>query len=448
MKAMIYPPGPKSKTPFGVLQAFRRDVIGFLKQAADQYGDIAYFKAGPQKIFLLHDLDFLQEVLVTHNRNFTKSRGLQLAKRILGEGLLTSEGEKHLRQRRLVQPAFHRQRLEAYGSVMTDYAARLSGRWKDGGTIDAAHEMMQLTLAIVGKTLFDADVEAEADEIGEALTIAMALFIERLTMPMAALYDLLPLPSNFRFLKAKKRLDGTIYRMIEKRRASGEDRGDFLSMLLRAQDVEGDGGSMTDLQVRDEAMTLFLAGHETTAVALAWTWYLLSQHPAAESKFHDELDHVLGGKLPTVEDLPKLTFTRKVLAESMRLFPPAYVFGRKAIQDFPIGKYVVPAGATILISPYVLHHDTRYFSEPDQFDPERWTPEAERQRPKFSYLPFGAGPRVCIGESFAWMEGILVLATLGQQWRMCLVPGHPIALQPMITLRPKHGIKMTLHRRS
>jgi len=444
---MIYPPGPKSKMPFEGLQAFRRDVIGFLKQAVDQYGDIAYFKVGPQKIFLLHHLDYIKEVLVTHNRNFVKSRGLQLAKRILGEGLLTSEGDFHLRQRRLMQPAFHRQRIETYGSVMADYAARLRERWRDGDTMDTAHEMMQLTLAIVGKTLFNADVEAEADEIGEALTIAMTLFIERLTMPLAGLFDLLPLPSNFRFLKAKKRLDDTIYRMIDERRASGKDHGDFLSMLLLAQDVEGDGGSMTDLQVRDEAMTLFLAGHETTAIALTWSWYLLSQHPAVESKFHDELDQVLGGRLPAVEDLPKLTYTRKVLAESMRLYPPAYVFGRKAIHDFPIGKYVAPAGATILISPYVLHHDARNFPEPDKFDPERWTPEAETQRPKFSYLPFGAGPRVCIGESFAWMEGILVLATLGQQWRMRLVPGHPIALQPMITLRPKYGMRMMIHRR-
>ncbi|MCI0699050.1 cytochrome P450 [candidate division KSB1 bacterium] len=446
MKAALYPPGPKSNMPFEVLRAFRRDVIGFLKQAADQYGDVAYFKAGPQKIFLLHHLDHIKDVLVTHHRRFSKSRGLQLAKRLLGEGLLTSEGGFHLRQRRLVQPAFHRQRIETYGRVMVDYAARMGERWQDGETKDVAHEMMQLTLAIVGKILFDAEVEAEADEIGKALTTAMTLFMERLTMPLAGLFDLLPLPSNFRFLKAKKRLDATIYRMINERRASGRDHGDFLSMLLLAQDLEGDGSRMTDLQVRDEAMTLFLAGHETTAIALTWTWYLLSQNPEAETRLHAELEKVLGGRLPTVADLPQLQYTRMVLAESMRLYPPAYVFGRQALQDFPMGQYVVPAGGVILISPYVLHRDARYYPQPEKFDPERWRPEAEARRPKFSYLPFGAGPRVCIGESFAWMEGILVLATLAQRWQMRLMPEHPIALQPMITLRPRYGVQMMIHR--
>ncbi|MGH7451089.1 MAG: cytochrome P450, partial [bacterium] len=424
MNRVLYPPGPGSKAPFQIIKTVRRDMVGFLKQVAGQYGDIAYFKAGPQHIFVLSHLDHIKEVLVTHNRHFIKSRGLQIAKKILGEGLLTSEGEMHLRQRRLVQPAFHRQRIESYGSVMANYAARMSERWQNDAPtflnknskgqigMDMAQEMMQLTLTIAGKTLFDADVEAEAGEIGAALTTVMNLFMERLTTPLAGLLDILPLPSNFRFLKAKKRLDATIYRMINERRASGKDHGDFLSMLLLAQDVEGDGGRMTDLQVRDEAMTIFLAGHETTAIALTWTWYLLSQHPEVEAKLHAELEQVLGGRLPTVADLPQLSYTRMVLAESMRLYPPAYVIGRRALSDFAIGQYVVPAGGIILMSPYVLHHDARYYPEPEKFDPQRWTLEAEAQRPKFSYLPFGAGPRVCIGESFAWMEGILVLATV------------------------------------
>jgi cytochrome P450 len=329
---------------------------------------------------------------------------------------------------------------------MTSYGRRTSERWRDGETLDVSREMMRLALAIAGKTLFDTDVETEADEIGAALTTAIELFTT-LTLPFADLLEKLPLPSTRRFQRARARLDATIYRMIEERRRSGEDRGDLLSMLLLAQDVEGDGAGMTDEQLRDEALTILLAGHETTAKALTWTWYLLSAHPEVEARLHAELEAVLSGRLPTADDVPRLRYTRMILAEAMRLYPPAWIIGRRALGDYEINGYFIPARSILLMCQYLTHHDPRYFPDPFRFDPERWRPEAEAARPKFSYFPFGGGPRQCIGEGFAWMEGVLLIATLAGQWRMRLVPGHPVELQPIVTLRPKHGMRMALERR-
>lgn len=440
------PPSSPGKRFLGCLLEFRRDPPAFLSSLAREHGDIVHFKLGPQETYLLNHPDYIRDVLVTHNRNFVKSRGLQMAKKFLGESLLTSEGEFHRRQRRLAQPAFHRQRINAYAEVMTDHATRTRERWRDGDTLDIWQEMMRLTLAIVGKTLFDADVEAEAPEIGKALTDVMQLF-ERITNPLSGLLDKLPLPGNRRWLKAKARLDSTIYRIIDERRASGEDRGDLLSMLLLAQDEEGDGGSMTNEQLRDEAMTLFVAGHETTANALTWTWYLLSQHPDVEAKLHEEIDAALEGKLPTAADVARLRYAEMVFAESMRMYPPAWTLGRRVLTDYQIGQYVVPAGAIILMSPWVMHHDPRFFPDPFKFDPERWTAEAREARPKFSYFPFGGGPRVCIGEQFAWMEGALLIATIAQQWRMRLANGQRVEPKAMITLRPKYGMRMIVETR-
>jgi cytochrome P450 len=386
-------------------------------------------------------------VLVTNHRNFHKGRGLERAKMLLGEGLLTSEGDFHLRQRRLAQPAFHRQRVTAYGATMATYAAARRDRWRPGETIDAHREMMALTLAIVGKTLFDADVEHEAAEIGAALATTFESFQFGFFLPFGELLERLPLPATLRFRKARARLDATIYRLIEERRRAGGDRGDLLSMLLLAQDTEGDGGRMTDVQLRDEAMTIFLAGHETTANAMTWTWYLLSQHPDVEACVHAEIDAALGGRLPSADDLPLLPYTRMVLAESMRLYPPAWIVGRRALGPFDANGYTIPARSIVLLSPYTMHRDPRWFPEPERFDPERFTPERQSERPKFAYFPFGGGPRVCIGEQFAWMEGVLLLATIAQRWRLRLVPGHPIALQPIITLRPKHGIRVIVEAR-
>ncbi len=441
------PPGPKRKFLGLTFLAFRRDPLNFLLNAAREHGDIVYFKMGPQDVYFLNHPDLIKDVLVTNNQNFIKGRALQRSKRLLGEGLLTSEHEFHRRQRRLAQPAFHRQRVAAYGRIMTDYAEEASARWHDGETLDMSHEMMRLTLSIVGKTLFDADVESEAEEIGDALTQVMELF-NAMLLPFAELLEKLPLPQKRRFQQAKDRLDATIYRMINQRRASGKDHGDLLSMLMLAQDEEGDGGKMTDEQVRDEALTIFLAGHETTANALTWTWYLLSQHPAVEAKLHEELDAVLEqGRLPTFDDVPKLRYTEMIFAEAMRLYPPAWAIGRLALKDYAVRDYVVPARSLVLLSQYVTHHDARYFAEPTRFDPERWTQESRDSRPAFSYFPFGGGPRRCIGEGFAWMEGILLVAALARKWRMELVPDHPVKLYPVITLRPKHGMRMRLKKR-
>jgi cytochrome P450 len=441
-----YPPGPKRKLPFAGLLAYRRGPLPFFQNLAKQYGDISYFKLGPQEAYFLNHPDYIKDVLVSNNHNFMKGLVLQRAKRLLGEGLLTSEADYHRRQRRLAQPAFHRQRIASYADVMTGYALRTRERWRDGETRDISEEMMRLTLAIVGKTLFDADVESDAGDVGQAMSVVMELF-ETLTLPFFELLQKLPLPQLRRFDNAKRKLDRIIYRLIEDRRRRGIDRGDLLSMLLLAQDEEGDGGQMSDEQLRDEAMTIFLAGHETTANALTWTWYLLSQHKDIEEKLHSELDEVLGTVPPTFADVARLPYTEKVLAESMRLYPPAWAIGRLTTVNCEIGGYPVARRSLVLMSQYVMHRDGRYYRDPLLFDPERWTIAARESRPQFSYFPFGGGPRRCIGEGFAWMEGILLIATLAQQWQMRLVPNHPVALKPVITLRPKHGMKMTLNRR-
>jgi cytochrome P450 len=398
-----FPPGPKGQLIGGNFRAFRRDALAYLQKAIREHGDVVFLKFGPQKVFFLNNPEHIKDVLVTHHQSFMKGRALQRSKRLLGEGLLTSEGDFHRRQRRLAQPAFHRARMASYGEVMTEYAAVTAARWRDGEMLDISQEMMRLTLAIVAKTLFDANVESEADEIGAALTAVMELF-DMLLMPFSELLEKLPLPHVRRFKRAKERLDSTIYRIIAERRRSGEDRGDLLSMLLSARDEEGDGGQMSDLQVRDEVMTIFLAGHETTANALTWTWYLLSQNPQVEAKLHEVIDAVLQGRPPTVEDVPRLRYTEMVVAESMRLYPPAWAIGRLALVDHEIGGYTVPAKTLVLMSPYATQRDERFFPAPECFDPERWTTEAKESRPAFSYFPFGGGPRRCIGEGFAWME--------------------------------------------
>ncbi|MEI2693333.1 MAG: cytochrome P450 [Anaerolineae bacterium] len=440
-----YPPGPKERFPMQFVLRFGADRLGFLREMA-AYGDIAHMQTRGLHFYLINHPELIQDVLVTHHRSFVKSRALQVARRLLGDGLLTSEGELHLRQRRLMQPAFHRQRMAAYSQVMASYAEQTAERWQtlgNGAAVDMAQEMMRLTLAIVGKALFDADVEGEAAEIGQALTEALHA-VNRLLLPGGELAEKLPLPASQRAEQARQRLDATIYRIIAQRRASAEDRGDLVSMLLAAQDEQG---GMSDVQVRDEAMTLFLAGHETTANALTWTWYLLSQNPAEERRLHKELDQVLAGRTPTLDDLPHLPYTRMVLSEAMRLYPPAYAIGRQVVEPYSVRDYVIEPGATVFISQYVMHRDPRYWFDFERFDPNRWTPEAQARRPKFSYFPFSAGPRVCIGEGFAWTEGLLALATLAQRWQARLVLGQPVALEPLITLRPKHGMRMTLHRR-
>jgi len=414
---------------------------------AAEHGDIAHFRVGPQHLYLFNHPDLIRDVLVTNQKNFRKSRGLERAKRLLGEGLLTSEGEFHLRQRRLAQPAFHRARIASYGATMTDYSSQLQSSWEDRSTVDVHQQMMRLTLGIVSKTLFDAHVDGEASEIGDALTTAFESF-NLAMLPFTEYLDKLPIPAARRFNAARARLDGTIYRMIDERRRIGGDRGDLLSMLLTATDSEGDGRGMDDTQLRDEALTIFLAGHETTANALTWTWYLLSQNPAVEARLHAEIDAAVPGRMPEFDDLPALPYTRMVLAESMRLYPPAWAIGRRAISAFELRGYTVPKKSVVLMSQYLMHRDPRYFPDPERFDPGRWTSEAQALRPKFSYFPFGGGTRVCIGEQFAWMEGILLIASIAQNWRLRLAPAHRVEVQPLITLRPRYGMTMSLERRA
>jgi cytochrome P450 len=329
---------------------------------------------------------------------------------------------------------------------MIEHARRTRERWRDGEQFDVAQEMMRLTLGVVAKTLFDAEVEQEADEIGGALTQLLEQF-PTLLNPFFDLIRRLPLPQVRRFNRALARLDQTIYRIIEERRRTAGDRGDLLSMLLMAQDDEGDGTGMSDQQLRDEVITLFTAGHETTANALAWTFYLLSQNPEAERELHRELDTVLAGRLPTSADFARLPYTEIVVAESMRLYPPAWGLGRLAITDVKIGDWDVPKGSVVILAQWTTHRDPRFWPDPERFDPLRHTPEAKAARPRYAYFPFGGGPRTCIGEGFAWMEGVLILATLAQQWRLVRDSNGPASTQPLITLRPRNGIAMRAVRR-
>jgi cytochrome P450 len=444
MSAAALPAGPRGHPLLGHLLAFRRDPLGFLVRTARDYsGEVVPFKQGPRRVFLVKHPDLVKDVLVTRQHDFSKSRALQWAKLFLGEGLLTSEGEFHTRQRRLAQPAFHRQRIGAYGADMVRRTVEARDRWTPGEVLDVDVEMMRLTLAIVSSSLFGKDVAASAGEIREDLATIISLF-PRFSLPLFGLIQKLPLPSNARFDRAVARLDRLVHRLIAERRAGGGDSGDLLSMLLHAQDEEGDGGGMSDRQLRDEVVTLLLAGHETTSNALTWTWYLLSQNEEAESRWREELRSVLGDRPPAFEDLPALRYTEMVMAESMRLFPPAWGIGRRALRDTSLGGFLIPKGSVLALPPYVIHRDERFWPDPLRFDPERFTAEARAARPKFAYFPFGGGARNCIGESFAWMEGVLLLATIGQRWRLRLAAGHPVEPQALITLRPRYGMKMVV----
>lgn len=445
-----YPPGPRTWPSLRLVFQMQRDPLTFFERLAHEYGDIAYFQAGPRSIYLLNHPDLIGDVLVTHDRNFKKSQALQRAKRVLGEGLLTSEGNYHLEQRRLIQPLFHRRQIAAYAASMVNHAARRADPtteqgWHDGATLNLHAEMMKLTLAIVGETLFQQDITGEAQTVGAAMETLTQNF-GRLLSPFAPLLARLPTPENRRLRQSQAALDRIVAHLITERRAHGLG-DDLLSLLLNAHTAGDDSTPMSDTQIRDEVLTLMLAGHETTANALTFTWWLLAQHGDVGAKLQEELDQVLGGRLPTVADLEQLRYTRMVFSEAMRLYPPAWIVGRQALVDQEVGGYPIPAGATVVASQWVMHHDARYYPDPWHFDPERWTPAAQATRPKFSYFPFGGGSRVCIGEHFAWMEGILLLATLAQQWQMIPRTTAPLTLRAGITLRPRTALPMLLQRR-
>jgi cytochrome P450 len=438
-------PGPKGHLFWGNLHEFRHDMLGFWTDCARVYGDVSAFRLGTRRCLLVNHPDLIEEVLVTNARNFIKHFALRICPVMLGHGLLTSEGDFWLRQRRLAQPAFSRGRIAAYGDVMVRYTERMIASWKDGEERDLHADLMRLTLEIVAKTLFGAEVAADAHDVGEALHTALDSFSSAFTS-LVRWPLFVPTPANQRLKEAVRRLNAIIYRFIEQRRADGEDQGDLLSMLLRARD-EDDGSRMTDKQLRDEMMTLFLAGHETTAIVLAWTWYLLATHPEAATRLAEELDQVLGGRAPTMADLPRLRYTEHIVQESMRLYPPAYVIGREPLEKCTLGGFAVPAGQTIFMSQWVLHRDPRYWDAPEKFLPERWASDEIRGLPKYAYFPFGGGPRICIGANFAMMEACLILATMAQKWQLTLTPGHPVEPLPQMTLRPANGIKGTIHRR-
>jgi cytochrome P450 len=433
------------------IRAIRSDELAFYRRLKAQYGDVARFQLGPFQACLVTHPEAIETVLVGRNHDVHKSPFYEAMKRVLGEGLLTSEDAFHKRQRRLIQPIFHHRRIKEYGEAMVEYGARYRDRWREGQTLDFHQEMMGLTLAIVGKTLLGADVERDARDVGRAMTTMLgtldnlALFVVfMIGGPLADNVERLPLPSMRRFRKGREALDRVIQRLIAEKRAGDGDGSDLLSSLLAAEE---NGAGMDDQQIRDEAITIFLAGHETTAVALSWTFCLLARHPDVEGKLHAELDEVLGDRLPTVDDLPRLDYARKVLSESMRLFPPAWMIGRQAIADLDLCGYDVPTGTVLLLPPFLVQRDERWWPEPRRFDPERFAAEEEDTRPRYSYFPFGGGPRLCIGESFAWMEGELLLATIAQRWGPRLTPGYPQGLRPQVTLRPKGGMRMTMEAR-
>jgi cytochrome P450 len=440
-------PGPKGTRVMGVMREFNRDSLGFIERLQRDYGDIVWSRFLYVPALFLYHPNEIESVLTTNAKHFRKAMTLRsnFFQRLVGNGLLTSEGEQWKRQRRLSNPAFHRERVATYATTMVDYAKRLTANWGDGETRDMHRDMMRLTLEIVVRCLFSADVSHDVDHVGATLSAMVKPFASQATLKWI-LNNRLPTPEHIRFHRLARKIDRVVYRLISERRASGQDEGDLLSMLLAAHDEDGSG--MNDQQLRDEVMTLFLAGHETTALTLAWSWYLLGQNPEAVERFHAELDDVLSDRDAKFADWPRLKYTEQIVKESMRLYPPAYGLGREAINDCEIGGYHVPPGTQVFMFQWATHRDARFFDEPLRFKPERWTPEFEAQLPKYAYFPFGAGPRVCIGASFAMMEMILVLATIGRKFRLELEPNHAVEVYPAMSLRPKDGVEVRVERRN
>lgn len=420
------------------------DPLSVFTNWAREYGDVFYYRAAWLHIYFLNHPDLIEEVLVRNPKNFLKDRVVRKSRWFFGDGLLTSEGDFWLRQRKLSAPAFHRERVTAYAKIMTGYAEEMLAAWRDGETLDVQQEMMTLTLRIVVRALFNLESE-RTQQIRTAMNLMMqnATGIRILLPPIARF---LPTPQMIRVRRAVKDLDDVVYGIIAQHRAANHDSGDLLSMLMSARDE--DGSRMSDKQLRDEVLTFLLAGHETTALALTWTWYLLSQHAEVERKLHAELDGVLSGRVPEFSDLQSLPFTERVVKESMRLYPPAWSLARTVISDFELRGYTIPAGANVVMSQWIMHRNPAYFPEPEKFDPDRWLTEQAQKLPRFAYFPFGGGPRQCIGAAFAMMEATLLLATIAQRFRLQLVQDHPIVLVPGFTLRPKYGMRMILESRT
>lgn len=479
------PPGPKFKFPYLFSLQFLKAPLTVLNDLTTRYGDISYFKFGRQGIYFVNHPDYIQSVLIDNQSKFIKNPGLRLTKRIIGNGLLTSEGEYHKQQRGLIQPAFDYSHIAVYSDIITSCGEDMCEKWKQAlvpkeveATVDVHEEMTKLTVSVISNVLFGSNIDSNTTTgIIHDVTILVGYF-NHLRLPFIGnIIERLPLASSRKFHAAKRHLDLLIFAIIQESRQklmrankdsdifdswtlndfATKDRDkprDLLSTLLLLDTKRSTIGSakssaaMTPQQLRDEIMTLFLAGHETTANALTWTIYLISQNRKVEAKIIEEINQVLESKRrPTVEDIPKFQYLRNVFTESLRLYPPAWAIGREAIDSVVIGRYTIPPGSVVIMSQYVTHRDPRFFAEPNKFIPERWSSEMKSSLPKFAFFPFGGGSRVCMGEPLAWMEGILLLVTLLRYWKIELLPEHPVVLNPLITLRPKYGMKMIVKRR-
>ena len=435
-------PGPRGHWLLGALPHLRRDMLGFFEECAREHGDAAYFRVANRRSMLLSHPDDIERVLVTENRRFHKNYAIMFLRPLLGNGLLLNEGQSWLRQRRLIQPAFARPRVEGYAPGMIACTERLIEPWSDGQTLDIVAAMMQLTMSIAGRTLLGIDVGQQFREVERCLDEVMHDFLYRFGAALP-LPTWVPTPRNLRLKAAIRKLDRILQQLIDERRAAGVVGNDFLSLLLHARD-EDDGQGISDRQIRDEVITMFVAGHETTAVTLSWTWLLLAQHPEIQERAAAEAQRVLGGKSPSADNVSHLVFCESVIRESMRLYPPAFVIGRRSAEDQTIGNHFVPANTNVLMSQWVVHRDARWFSEPLHFNPDRWTNGSVENLPKYAYFPFGGGPRVCIGNTFAMFEATLVLAIIASRFRLELITPTPIRMQPAVTLRPGQSIEMRI----
>jgi cytochrome P450 len=444
MAAMAYPPGPERGFFDGLHSPLRHDPLGFMSRVAREYGDMVCLRFLHFRTYLLFHPDQIEDVLVNNARKFIKGRILRANRHLFGNGLLTSEGEFWLRQRRMMQPAFHRARISRYASTMSECATGLVNSWHAGQRIDLHDAMMRLTLQIVGKTLFHADVERDAPQVGENLQVLLEHTFDFRRLLLTPYW--VPTRRNLQARRAVRNLTQIIDRIIQERREAKEDSGDLLSLLIHAQDE--DGSRMTTQQLRDEALTLFLAGHETTASTLSWAWLLLAQNPQAEEKLHAELDAVLAGRAPTLDDLGQLSYTNHVISESLRLYPPAWAQARLAIEDHELGGYPLRKGMGVAAVTWIVHRDPRWYHDPEQFLPERWEGDLLKKIPRCAYFPFGYGPRQCIGNSFALMEAALVLATVAQRYRFTVLPDHAVVPLASITLRPRHGLHVRVEERT
>ena len=438
----MLPPGPRGRPLFGSLLEIRRDPLAFLERLSSECGEIAHFKLGPYHAFLLNRPEDIENVLVTEQHRFEKGRSMDGARRLFGNGLLTSDGRRHARQRRLVQPAFHRARMDGYAEVVTRMAAEWSDAMRDGSTVDIASEMSRLTLAITGRIIFGAEGGDVVSEFRDSLATATGL-LEVAVLPFAGLTDLLPLTRVRRFRRARATIDRVVHDAVDRRRRDGAVRGDVVSLMLSAGDA-ANGESMSETQLRDEIVTLILASHETIGHALAWTWYLLAQDADVAARLRAEIDSTVKPDCyPTAADVNNLPYTRAVFAESMRLYPPAWLVARMAIDDHHACGFVIPAGSLVVLSPWVVHRNSDWFVRPDRFEPARWCGPEHSSRPRFSYFPFGGGSRGCMGEAIAWMEGVLLLAVVARRWRFDLLDGAPPPrAHPGLTLTPTPGIRV------